>query len=85
VTAVTTFESRLHVAWQDLTAEARADLEQAFADLKAQIAQFKPLLQTFEADTKAALAGKDPNIEVTVTRLVEKPLADAAKIGVIAA
>ncbi len=85
MTAVTTFESRLHGAWQDLTTEARADLDRAFADLKAQIEQFKPLLQTFEADTKAALAGKDPNIEATVTRLVEKLLADAAKIGVIAA
>jgi len=82
--AITTFESRFHAACQDLTAEARADLERSFADLKAELTQFTPLLRTFQADTKTALASNGPDVEATVTGLVEKLLGDAAKIGVIA-
>jgi hypothetical protein len=84
MSAVTIFESHLHAAWQALSTEARADLEQAFAGLKAQLAQFTPLLQTFETDVKAALAANGTDTEAGVTALVEKLLADAAKIGVTA-
>jgi hypothetical protein len=84
VSAVTIFESHLHAAWRDLSTDARADLEQTFADLKAQLAQLNPLLETFKADVKAALAAQGSDTEATVTRLVEKLLADAATIGLAA-
>lgn len=46
-------------------------LEAAFGDLKTEVAQFKPLLQTFEADAKAAVAAAEPGVKTSVEALVE--------------
>jgi thiamine phosphate synthase YjbQ (UPF0047 family) len=82
MSALTTLEAKLHAAWQDLTTDVRDELEQAVEDAKAEVAQLKPLLQTFDADLKAAVAEAEPGLKTDVEALVEKLLADAAKIGV---
>lgn len=82
MSALSTLKTKLQAAWQDLTTDVREDLQQAVADAEAEVAQFKPLLATFEADAKAALETAEPGVKTSVTGLVEKLLADAAKIGV---
>jgi hypothetical protein len=82
MSALTTLETKLHAAWQDLTTDVRVELGQALTDAKAEVAAFKPLLQTFEADAKEAVVAAEPGVKTSVTGLVEKLLADAAKLGV---
>jgi hypothetical protein len=82
MSALNTFESRLQDAWTDLTTDVRDELEQGYAEVKAEVAQFAPLLTKFKADAEAALEAAEPGIKTSVTGLVESLLADAAKIGV---
>ena len=78
-------------------ADVKAELEQAKTDaeqLKAQagqdaeqlkttvLGQVQPLLAQFGAAVKVAVEQAEPGIQTTVAGLVEKLIADAAKIGV---
>jgi hypothetical protein len=82
MTALATLETRLRAAWKDLSTDIPAEVEVAVTDAKAEAAQFKPLLKTFETDLKTAVAAAEPGIKTDVETILAKLLADAAKIGV---
>ena len=80
MSAVTTFESRLRAAWADLTTDVRDELEKGYAEVKAEVAQFAPLLKTFGADVKAELAKDAPADKAALSALLADLVADAGKI-----
>jgi hypothetical protein len=73
-------EAKLRAYWHDLTGEARADLEKALEEVKAEEAKLAPLLTTFEADVKAAVAVAEPELKSAVEALLGKLLADAGSV-----
>lgn len=48
--------------------------------VKAEVAKVGPLLATFEADAKAALAADAPTLKADLVALVEKLIAEAAAV-----
>jgi hypothetical protein len=73
-------EAKIAACWHELTGEARAELEKALADAKAEEAKLAPLLTTFEADLKAAVAVAEPELQKVIEGLLSKLLADAAAV-----
>jgi hypothetical protein len=79
-TMLQAIEAKLKTIWDDVTGEARTELEQLLADAKAQEAKFEPLLAGFEADLKAAVAAVEPEVRAAVEALLAKLLADAGTL-----
>ena len=73
-------EAKLEQVWKDISGETRAELERLLADAKAEEAKFTPLLTTFEADIKAAVAAAEPGIKSAVEASLAKLLADAGAV-----
>lgn len=73
-------EARLEKFWSEVTGEARAEVETALSDLKAEVAKAGPLLGQFEADIRAAVAAAAPEVSAAVEDLVAKLIEDAAAI-----
>ena len=73
-------EAKLKLFWHDLTGEARAELEKALADAKANEAQLKPLIGGFKADLEAVIAAAEPELKKAAENLLAKLAADAAAI-----
>lgn len=76
-TVLQAIEAKIKAIWDDVTGEARQELEQLLADAKTQEAKFEPLLAAFEADLKAAVAAVEPEVKAAVEALLAKLLADA--------
>lgn len=73
-------EARLAQIRDDVTGEARAELEQLLADAKGELAKFEPLLTQFEGDLKTVTAGLAPEVKSGIEALLSKLLADAAPL-----
>jgi len=74
---LSSIEAKLETIWNDVTGEARTELETLLADAKAEEAKFGPLLTQFETDLKAAVADLTPEVQAAVDALLTKLLADA--------
>ncbi len=72
------FEAKLTALWHTLDGEAKAELRQALADLKAEVANAEPLLTEFEAGLKALLVAAEPQLKADAEALLAKLLADFA-------
>lgn len=59
-------EAKLRTYWHDLTGEARAELEKALADVKAEEAKFGPLVTEAKADVAAIIAALEPEVKAAV-------------------
>jgi hypothetical protein len=73
-------EAKIKLVWNDLTGEARAELEKALADAKADEAQLKPLIGTFKTDLEGVLAAAEPELKKAAGALLAKLVADASAI-----
>ncbi len=72
------FEAKLAALWHKIDGEAKAELQQALADLKAEVSQAEPLLTEFEAGLKALLVAAEPQLKADAEALLAKLLADFA-------
>lgn len=61
---------------------AFTDLEQSLAELKAEAAKVKPVVEGAVADIKEAVTAAEPDVKRSVEQLAEKLVADLAKAGV---
>jgi hypothetical protein len=75
-----TLEAKVRLFWHDLTGEARAELEKALADARADEAQLKPLIDTFRTDLEDVISAAEPGLKKAAEDLLEKLIADAAAI-----
>lgn len=73
-------EAKLKAIWDDITGEARQELEQLLADAKAEEAKVLPLVTEFEAALKAAAAALEPEAKAALEALVTKLLADLGSL-----
>lgn len=73
-------EARLRTYWNDLTGEARAELETLIADAKEREAKIMPLIGAFKADMAQALASAEPELKTAAEGLLAKLEADAATL-----
>ena len=73
-------EAKIKQYWANLSGEAKAELEDALDDVKAQEAKFAPLLTAFESDLKAAVAAVEPEVKASVETLLTKLLEDAGSL-----
>ena len=73
-------EAKLEQIWSEVTGEARKEVEQALADVRAEVAKVEPLLTAFKTDAEAAVAAAEPVVKAAVEALVTKLLEDAAAI-----
>lgn len=79
-TVFAAIEAKLAQIWDDVTGEARAELEQLLADAKAELAKFGPLLGQFGTDLRTAIADLAPEVRSAIEALLAKLLADAAPL-----
>lgn len=77
---LSTIEAKAEAFWHKLDGEAKAALEQALADAKAELAQAGPLLTEFEAGLKALLVAAEPQLKADAEALLAKLLADFAPL-----
>ena len=73
-------ETKIRLVWHDLTGEARAELEKALADAKADEAQLKPLIDAFRTDLEGVMAQAEPGLKKAAEDLLVKLAADAAAL-----
>ena len=73
-------EAKLEQIWSEVTGEARAEVEKALADVRAEVAKVEPLLTSFKTDVEAAVAAAEPAVKTAVEALAAKLLEDAAAI-----
>ena len=76
----TALEEKLEAIWDEVTGEARKEVEQALADVRAEVAKVEPLLTSFKTDVEAAVAAAEPAVKAAVEALAAKLLEDAAAI-----
>lgn len=80
-------EQELAKVWHLVGGDAKAALEQALADAKADaeqaktsLAKFEPLLGEFETEAKAVVAALEPTVKAQLEALLAKLLAGAAPL-----
>jgi hypothetical protein len=73
-------EAKLETIWDDVTGDAREEVEKALADLKAGVAKVQPIVTDFEAQVKAAVAAAEPEVKTAVEQLAAKLAADIAAV-----
>jgi len=80
-------EAEFAKVWHVLDGEAKAALQQAIADAKADaeqakasLSKFEPLLGEFEAEAKAVIAALEPTVKAQLEALLVKLLAGAAPL-----
>jgi hypothetical protein len=73
-------EAKLEQIWSEVTGEARKEVEQALADVRAEVAKVEPLLTSFKTDVEAAVEAAGPGVKAAVEALAAKLLEDAAAI-----
>jgi hypothetical protein len=73
-------EAKLEQIWSEVTGEARAEVERALADVRAEVAKVEPLLTSFKTDVVAAVEAAEPTVKTAVEALATKLLEDAAAI-----
>ncbi len=71
-------EAKLAQLWHKIDGEAKAEIEKALADAKAELAQAEPILTEFEAGLKALLVAAEPQLKADAEALLVKLLADFA-------
>ncbi len=73
-------EAKIKAYWNELTGEARADLEKALDDVKARAAQFGPLIAQAKADVGQVIAEVEPEVKAAVEARLAQLAEDAAKL-----
>lgn len=75
-----TIKTRAEKFWDEITGEARAELEAALQEAETELIRFGPLLTEFEAAVKQAVADVEPAVKTAVEALVAKLLEDAGAL-----
>jgi inorganic triphosphatase YgiF len=73
-------EQEAEKIWREVDGEARAELKQAVADAKTELAKFLPLVTQAKADVEAAVEAAEPAIKAAVEAVLEKLAADAGTL-----
>jgi hypothetical protein len=79
-TVFAALEAKLETIWDEVTGDAREEVEKALADLKAGVAKVQPIVTDFEAQVKAAVAAGEPEVKTAVEQLAAKLAADIAAV-----
>jgi F0F1-type ATP synthase membrane subunit b/b' len=73
-------KAKLEQIWDDVTGDARREVEQAVADLEAEIAKVQPVVTEFKAQLETAVAAAEPEVKAAVEALAGKLAADIAAV-----
>jgi F0F1-type ATP synthase membrane subunit b/b' len=75
-----TIKAKAEKFWQEVTGEARAELQQAVAEAETELAKVGPLLTEFKADVATAVKAAEPAVQTAVAALLQKLLEDAGSV-----